>query len=188
MLNHIFASINNHFDTYKGRNEVSHPLTAGSYEPVRLPVELARRTHALLRTFEKTEGLVYWAGVQDGRGGTITTLVVPRTDASYRRIETSIEANAEVINTLTRHGIVLLGQAHSHPPGSPARHSEGDDVLTFSPFEGAVSIVVPDFATGGFSPQAWGVHRFWGGAYRFIPGKQRSQHLHIFPSEVDHRR
>ena len=91
---------------------------ADRYEPLRLPIELAFRTHSLLQTFEGTEGLVYWAGVPVGPGGTITTLIVPRTVASYRRIETSIEANTEVIDTLTRHGIVLLGQAHSHPPGS----------------------------------------------------------------------
>lgn len=158
------------------------------YEPVRVPVQLALRTHALLQTFEETEGLVYWAGVQDGQGGTVTTLIVPRADASYRRIETSIEANSEVIETLTSHGIVLLGQAHSHPPGSPARHSEGDDFLTFSPFEGAISIVVPDFAAGDWKPSTWGVHRFMGGFYRFIPVGEHSGHLQILPAEVDHRR
>ena len=42
--------------------------------------QLALRTHQLLRTFEETEGLVYWAGVQDGHGGTVTTLIVPRAD------------------------------------------------------------------------------------------------------------
>ena len=158
------------------------------YEPVRVPVQLALRTHELLQTFEETEGLVYWAGVQHGRGGTVTTLIVPRADASYRRIETSIEANSEVIETLAGHGIVLLGQAHSHPPGSPARHSEGDDVLTFSPFEGAVSIVVPDFAVGDCDSWTWGVHRFVGGFYRFIPAEKRLDHLQILPAEVDHRR
>jgi len=158
------------------------------YEPVRVPVQMVLRTHALLQTFEETEGLVYWAGVQDGRGGTVTTLVVPRAIASYRRIETSLEANSEVIDTLTSHGIVLLGQAHSHPPESPVRHSEGDDVLTFSPFEGAVSIVVPDFAAGGCNLSTWGVHRFVGGRYRFIPAHEHSDHLQILPAEVDHRR
>lgn len=158
------------------------------YEPVRLPVQMARRTHALLQTFEDTEGLVYWAGARDGRGGTVTTLVVPRAVASYRRIETSLEANSEVIETLTSHGIVLLGQAHSHPPGSPARHSVGDDALTFSPFEGAVSVVVPDFAAGQCDPSSWGVHRFMGGSYRFITFKARMDHLQILPGEVDHRR
>lgn len=157
------------------------------YEPVRLPVQLALRTHELLRTFEGTEGLVYWGGVQDGHGGTVTTLIVPQADASYRRIETSIEANSEVIGTLTRHGIVLLGQAHSHPPGSPVRHSEGDDYLTFSPFEGAISIVVPDFAVGDWKPSAWGVHRFMDGFYRFIRAGKHSDHLQLLPAAVDHR-
>ena len=167
---------------------MSGASAAGRYEPVRLPVELALRTHALLQTFKETEGLVYWAGVQDGRGGTITTLIVPRADASYGRIETSIKANSEVIETLTRHGIVLLGQAHSHPPGSPARHSRGDDVLTFSPFEGAVSIVVPDFAIGDCDPWTWGVHRFLGGSYLLLPADKLLDHLQILPAEVDHRR
>lgn len=163
-------------------------LAADGCEPIRIPINLARRTHALLHTFERTEGLVYWAGMADGRGGTVTTLIVPRTTATYRRIETSSRANAQVIATLTSHRIVLLGQAHSHPPGYPVRHSEGDDILTFSPFDGAVSIVVPDFATGGFAPEAWGVHRFRGDSYRFIPTERHSEHLHMLPTEVDHRR
>ena len=142
---------------------MSGSVTTGRYETVRLPASLAPRTHALLQTFGEREGLVYWAGVPDGRGGTITTVVVPRADASYGRVQTSMEANAEAIHTFRMHGIVLLGQAHSHPPGVPARHSAGDDVLTFSPFEGAVSVVVPDFAKGGCNPGTWGVHRFVGG-------------------------
>ena len=167
---------------------MSDPTTRREYAPVRLPVELALRTHSLLQTFKGTEGLVYWAGISDGRGGTITTLVVPQSDAYYARIQTSIAANAEVIDTLSSYGIVLLGQAHSHPPGAPARHSEGDDVLTFSPFEGAISVVVPNFAQGDFDPRTWGVHRYMDGAYRFIPPAQRLEHLHILPTEVDHRR
>ena len=158
------------------------------YEPVRLPVQLALRTHTLLQTFEHTEGLVYWAGVPDGRGGTITTLVVPKCKAHRRRIETSIEANTEVISTLSEHRIVLLGQAHSHPPGSAARHSEGDDLLTFSPFEGHISIVVRNFAWGDCDPKAWGVHRFMCGAYRFVPAQHHREHLRILPAQVDHRR
>ena len=167
---------------------MSAPRTSDRYESVRLPVELACRTHSLLQTFKGTEGLVYWAGVPDGRGGTITTLVVPQCDAQYARIQTSNQANAEVINTLSKYGIVLLGQAHSHPPGSPARHSEGDDILTFSQFEGAVSIVVPNFARGDCDPRTWGVHRFLYGAYRFIPARNRREHLPILPTQVDHRR
>jgi len=167
---------------------MTNPATTPEYAPVRIPVALALRTHALLQTFEGTEGLVYWAGVSEGRGGTITTLVVPQTEAYYARIQTSPAANAEVIDTLSRHRIVLLGQAHSHPPGAPARHSEGDDVLTFSPFEGAISIVVPNFAQGDCDPRTWGVHRYTHGAYRFIPPSRRLEHLHVLPTEVDHRR
>ena len=167
---------------------MSAPPGIHGYEPVRLPAELALRTHSLLQTFEDTEGLVYWAGVRDGRGGTITTLIVPRCTAHRRRIETSIEANAEVIGTLSNHRIVLLGQAHSHPPGSAARHSEGDDLFTFSSFEGHISIVVPDFAWGGCDPKAWGVHRFMRGAYQFVRTQHHCDHLHILPAQLDHRR
>lgn len=162
--------------------------TQNRYEPLRIPAHLVLRTHELLQTFADTEGLVYWAGVQDGKGGTVTTLIIPHAEASCRRIETSMEANTEVIATLTGHRIVLLGQAHSHPPGSPARHSEGDDALTFSPFEGAVSVVVPDFARGQCDPWAWGVHRFIGGSYRLISRERYSDHLQIPPAEVDLRR
>lgn len=163
-----------------------HP-ESGGYPPVRLTRELATRTHLLLRTFQGTEGLVYWAGVPDRRGGTVTTLVVPKCNAHHRRVETSSEANAEAINTLSEYGIVLLGQAHSHPPGAAARHSKGDDLFTFSPFEGHVSVVVANFARGDFDPRTWGVHRFMSGAYRFVPAQDHQEHLHILPTQVDHR-
>ena len=134
------------------------------------------------------EALVYWAGCSIGHGGVVTTVIAPHTTAQYRRVETDDLENATILRWLSRRNLVLLGQAHSHPPGSLARHSIGDDLYTFSPFEGHVSVVVPDFARNEDDYLAtWGIHRFIGGRFLFLGYGTQRKHLRIVPGEVDRR-
>ncbi len=60
---------------------------------------------------------------------------------------------------------------------------------TFSPFEGAISVVVPDYAeaTHDFT-QDWGIHRFLRGRYVAVDEINRADHLRIVPSVIDRRR
>lgn len=161
-----------------------------SYEPVWISEPLVERTQAYLHSFcdkeISREGLVYWSGVQMGRGGVITTLLVPDADAGPGYVKTSPVENAGVIADLADHNLVLLGQAHSHPPGAGTRHSPGDDEMTFSPFEGAISVVAADYARKS-APESWGVHRFIDGHYQWIPEDERHEHFRIVPAERDHR-
>lgn len=163
-----------------------------AYPPVVLPERLASNTQRLLRSFhgprEGREGLVYWVGRARGRGGVVTTLVVPDADAGYGHVETSPSENAAVIQWLDRWDLELLGQAHSHPPGAGAVHSPGDDRMTFSPFEGQVSVVVADHARNRDRYlDDWGIHRFMEGRFADIPLHQQNQHLRIVPSIFDRR-
>ena len=163
-----------------------------TYSPLILPLPKARRTQEMLRTAHASDGghesLVYWAGYSIGRGGVVTTVIAPRATGEYRRVETDDLENATILRWLSEMDLVLLGQAHSHPPGSIARHSLGDDLYTFSPFEGHVSVVVPDFAKLEDEYLAgWGVHRFIGGRFLFLGYGIEQEHLRIVPGELDRR-
>ncbi|WP_419936145.1 hypothetical protein [Candidatus Palauibacter sp.] len=179
--------------TYLAREfEYTHTPTDEIIEPVLLPATAARTTQEMLRSTtpdeERTEALVYWAGSQVGHGGVVTTVIAPLVTAEYGRVETSPEENATIVRWLDEHGLVLLGQAHTHPPDGGVRHSLGDDLYTFSVFEGHVSVVVPDFArtTRAFAVE-WGVHRFLDGAFRFLGTMPRQKHLCIVPAALDRR-
>ncbi|MDR8389935.1 hypothetical protein NC796_02215 [Aliifodinibius sp. S!AR15-10] len=163
-----------------------------SLYPVYLPENLMRKTQELLRSFsngeEECEGLVYWAGFKDGNGGVVTTLIVPDAKATPGSVETTAVENAKIVKLLNTNGLVLLGQAHSHPPGSGNHHSQGDDMLTFSPFEGHISIVAANYAR----PQekileTWGVHRFYNGRFKKIDHALSKKHLRIIPPVVNRR-
>lgn len=162
------------------------------YPPVAISSSSAERTQVLLRSFnteeEGREGIVYWTGIARGRGGVVTTLVVPDASSDFGRVETSPDENAEIIGWLAEHGLTLLGQAHSHPPGAGTTHSPGDDLTTFSAFEGQVSVVVADHAAARDDFLAdWGVHRFMGGSFVRIADDCRHEHLSILQPEIDRR-
>lgn len=163
-----------------------------SIDPVYLPENLMRKTQELLRSFskgeEECEGLVYWAGFKNGKGGVVTTLIVPDAKATPGSVETTALENAKIVKLLHTKGLVLLGQAHSHPPGSGNYHSQGDDVLTFSPFEGHISIVASNYAGAqNRILETWGVHRFYNGRFKKINHTLSDQHLRIIPPVVNRR-
>lgn len=163
-----------------------------AYSSVVLPRELVVETQRLLRSFNTPEGghegLVYWAGVASGRGGAVTTLVVPDAESGYGKVQTTPGENAAIIRWLSGQGLVLLGQAHSHPPGAEARHSMGDDEMTFSPFEGQVSVVVADHAkTEDEILDGWGVHRFIDGAFEHVPRDAWDRHFRVVPAQLNRR-
>lgn len=160
-----------------------------SYEPIWISRPLAEQTQTILRSFcgeVDREGVVYWTGVQIGRGGVVTTLFIPDAEAGPGYVKTTPLENAEIITELDNLDLVLLGQAHSHPPGAGTTHSRGDDEKTFSPFEGAVSVVAADYGQGSV-PESWGIHRFMDGEYHRISGGGSRRHLRVVPGKRDRR-
>lgn len=151
---------------------------------------LLERTAALLASFAEdapSEGVVYWFGLDLGGNCIVTSLIVPDAHASWGCIATTPEANAEVLRSIVGTPLVLIGQAHSHP-GRDVRHSDYDDRQTFPRFEGAISLVVPDYAKAGIHLPSCGVHRFVGGTYRLITPRRVKEHLSVIPAEKDFRR
>jgi hypothetical protein len=155
--------------------------------PIYITEELGERTAQLLDSFaseQPSEGIVYWFGLELEKCSVVTTLIVPEADTRDGCIQTSVEANAEVIRVIVGSPLVLIGQAHSHP-GRNVSHSSVDDEQSFARFDGALSVVVPWFGRYGFRIEECGLHRHVGG--RFVRVRDSYAHLRIVPGFADLR-
>lgn len=180
-----------------GKNKRATKKTASQInrEVASLPVlhitdTLLQETGKLLASFaenKRSEGVVYWFGLELGETSVVTSLIVPDADTSWGCISTSPEANAEALNLIIGTPLVLLGQAHSHP-GNKVRHSDVDNRQTFASFEGAISVVVPYFAKKGVNLRRCGIHRHAGGSFKVISPKRLEKHIVVIPGKADLRR
>lgn len=129
-----------------------------------IPNKAIMYTEKVLREYGKkrpsNEGLVYWAGRKDDDIIRVELVIAPRTDSAARRVMTSPESNMKMIQVLDKHGMIHLGQVHSHP-GSWVDHSDGDDEYAAFKINGLLSLVVPSYCKDGMMPiETCGVHRF----------------------------
>lgn len=180
---------------FKKKKKAASKKKARVVEAVNLPVLhitdiLLVETGNLLASFaatKRSEGIVYWFGLELEEISVVTSLIVPNADTSWGCISTSPEANAEVLSLIVGTPLVLLGQAHSHP-GNKVRHSDIDNRQTFARFEGAISVVVPYFAKKGVKLRRCGIHRHTGGSFEIISPKQLAKHIVVIPGKADLRR
>lgn len=162
-------------------------------DPVFIPDDLVRQTQKSLRNFndksENREGLVYWAGKRIGSGGIVTTVIIPNSEATSGSVQTTALENAKIIKQINDLELVLLGQAHSHPFGAGNTHSHGDNLSTFYPFEGHISVVVPNYAKpiSNFF-RSWGLHRFSNGKFIKIKPVDFGEHLILFENQFIDRK
>jgi hypothetical protein len=133
------------------------------------------------------EGVVYWAGLRVPGRQIVTTCVAPAAKTTYGSFDTSSAANARVVMYLAGAGLELLGQVHSHP-GNLVDHSMGDDERAFMPYEGFLSVVVPDYARQGMLPlRKCGVHVFERGEFRRLTDSEVEAKLQAVPAFEDLR-
>lgn len=99
------------------------------------------------------EAFVVWGGVREDGSANFRFLTAhkPRQE-SYKTqagllVHIDEQALFEVNRTFNERGLVLAGQAHSHP--TDAYHSDTDDLLPLVTLLGGLSVVIPDFAQGG---------------------------------------
>lgn len=104
---------------------------------------------------EGYEAFVVWGGIREDEGSTLRFKAAykPRQN-SYRTerglfVQVEEEALFELNKTFNDGGLILAGQAHSHP--TDAYHSSTDDHLPLVTLLGGLSVVIPDFALGGRS-------------------------------------
>ncbi|MGI5180133.1 hypothetical protein ACQEVZ_27785 [Dactylosporangium sp. CA-152071] len=115
-----------------------------------IPHGVLEDTGALLRErgVLGLEAVVLWLGQVDGpRNASIITAVMPgqiayRSDAGCA-VEVPPEALSDIVRLLPD-GVFVLVRIHTHP--GAAYHSPVDDTNMLIAHQGAISIVVPDFA------------------------------------------
>jgi proteasome lid subunit RPN8/RPN11 len=132
------------------------------------------------------EGLVFWAGLDQGSLTVYTTVVVPEAEHSASRVYVTEKAYGRAVAEARRAGVLLLAQVHSHP-GGDTRHSDGDDELIILPFDGMLSIVVPNYGIGWSGLSTASVHQHQDGRWVLCTKESVQRGLTVAPLRVDAR-
>lgn len=110
---------------------------------------------------KRCEGIALWAGTAEGSTVTVRRTIIPDQRAFRSEDGVCVIADDIFLSTLNRwlyaNGLRLIAQLHSHP--SEAYHSSADDENAIVTTNGALSIVVPDFARAPFDVLTAAVYR-----------------------------
>jgi proteasome lid subunit RPN8/RPN11 len=163
----------------------SHPKFHIQEPVLRMSEQVFRSTRGL---FRRHEGIVYWVGRQCRGDWVVTTCVAPRAHTTPGSFRTSAGANAAVVTAINAAGLELVAQAHSHP-GEFIDHSDGDSCGALMPYEGFVSIVVPNYGSEALWPLTrCGVHRFESGKFHRLSTDEVTKTFRLIPSFIDLRK
>jgi len=132
------------------------------------------------------EGIVYWCGRELADLTVFLHAVVPEADHGPQHVFVSKAAVGQMQRHARRLRLGVLCQVHSHP-GADARHSDGDDELILLPFEGMLSIVVPNFGRGWGCISDTCVHQFQAGRWVLCSVASLRERLITIPAEHDLR-
>lgn len=134
------------------------------------------------------EGMAFWVGLEDRemRSTVILEVIVPDAEHSNGRVMASADAVGKAARIARSHGLGILCQVHSHP-GRDTQHSDGDDRLILLPFEGMLSIVVPEFGIGFANLKEASVHQFQDGRWVLCSAASVAANATIAPARVDLR-
>ncbi len=105
--------------------------------------ELVQKTIAVLQEggVKQCETVVFWLG----KGNTVDEIYRPEQRVSIDYFHLSSESMRSLMNYLKRDRRRILAQMHSHP--GEAFHSKADDDWAVIRHEGALSLVLPTFAS-----------------------------------------
>ena len=155
-----------------------------------LPQALLRQTHDMLFASwrAQVETACFWCGIESesGRIQVVTTVALPyieQTTGAYRLDRTSVRHLAD---RLSRQGLVIVAQVHTHPPSAGTRHSRYDDGHAYSTREHALSLVWPDYGLrSAFSLDDLGVHERRHGQWVHLSAAAVSTRIHLIDSLID---
>lgn len=156
-----------------------------------LPRTVVEETAKLVSSFgpldDQHEGIAYWAGVASAKAWVVTTVLVPEARTTAGSFETSVLANARVIQAVNASSLQLLAQVHGHP-GKWVGHSKGDDIGAFMPYRGFYSVILPHYGRHGVEPLAQcGFHRFDGDAFHQLETSEIGHRFVLVDACVDLR-
>jgi len=132
------------------------------------------------------EGMAFWAGHEGGDTTVILQVIIPNAAHSDQRVMASAAAVGDAARAARRNGLGILCQVHSHP-GDDARHSDGDDELVLLPFEGMLSIVVPNFGLHFEGLTGACVHQFQSGRWVLCSAESVRAHVTVISSRINLR-
>lgn len=121
---------------------------------VLVPRELADAAQEHLREAGDLgfEGLALWAGRREGDLFLVEQTIIPKQRGLRSEDGVCYHVDADELHRINRHlyehGHTLIAQLHSHP--DEAYHSPVDDEYAIAATNGALSLVVPDFAVRPF--------------------------------------
>jgi len=110
--------------------------------------EIVSRSIAVLQKAGamESERVLLWLGRRGQACIGVTEEFVPEQVASYDFFNIPPHAMQALMRHLRERSLMVAAQVHSHPQA--AFHSKADDRWAIVRHEGALSIVVPDFASG----------------------------------------
>ena len=152
-------------DVKTGRVHRQNPLPLAAARGHLIVTDSVRRaTETALRGFigpdGRHEGIVFWAGRQDGNDQLIVAVIAPRAIHGPGFVHVSADQVGEAAHQARTHRLVLLAQVHSHP-GDDTRHSDADDSLVLMARENMFSIVAARYGDRGVTPgEGAGIHQF----------------------------
>jgi hypothetical protein len=133
------------------------------------------------------EGICFLCGYETATATVYVTAIAPTADHGRGHVRCSEADLLAVTRAAREHGLGLLAQVHSHPRGGTG-HSYGDGEMVFMPFEGMLSIVVPDYAHVGLLPlDSLGVHQYQQGRWVLCSRKSVRANFSVVPTAQDLR-
>lgn len=133
------------------------------------------------------EGIAFLAGFEMPGLTLFTTVFAPDADHGWGHVRCSEAQVSAVTQAAHAEGLGVLAQVHTHPSGGTG-HSWGDDEMVLMPYEGMLSIVVPQYAAFGVHPlYSLGVHQFQEGRWVLCSTESVRAAFHSIPSGVDLR-
>ena len=108
--------------------------------------QLVEQTLAFLRAAgdQNSEGVVLWLAVKSPYPVAVVEVFVPEQEASWGNFRIPRKAMADLMRHLRTSRMFIAAQVHSHP--FEAFHSPIDDEWAIVRHEGAMSLVLPNFA------------------------------------------
>lgn len=111
-----------------------------------VPSRLIDSTLGLLQAAgrRRVEGMLLWLGCRECTGVVVNQIYVPKHESGMDYFWISAAAMTELMHFLRSNRLMIAAQVHSHP--AEAFHSAADDRWAIVRHEGALSLVLPDFA------------------------------------------
>ena len=132
------------------------------------------------------EGMVFWTGRRDGDWTCFLQALVPDAEHGPGRVLAGQAAVGAAARAARAQQVGIVAQVHSHP-GGDARHSDGDDEMVLLPFEGMLSVVVPNYGIKLRSVAQTCVHQFQEGRWVLCSAASVATQMLIVPAYLDLR-